>query len=267
MLRNSRPTSNTKNFQDRLQELEEKYKGGADKNEALRFKVKQYIDSLNDNYNIVGMEYGKLSLNPKTTQTQNPSNPVDTQPLSAPIPIIDKKIDGSPKKENSEDDRLDEYKRQKEEYLLQKEITMAKNKLIKQENHRRNINARDRVSKKIEIVNRLMEYVKIIPPAPNVPQIFSIGGGQQYPIDFNMKVQIMNDQDKASKKLARKQEIERELITPLSNLYVRLNTMRADIKRLRERRDELKDSLKDVDEEHMDDDEIENLIKQKEDYK
>lgn len=138
--------------------------------------------------------------------------------------------------------------------------------MIKEENIRRKRAARDKVHSKLEVVNSLMEYVNVIPAAPNVPQIFSIGGGQEYPIDFNMKVQILNDQDKVAKRNARKQEIERELIAPLSAFYTRLGNLRVEIKILKTERDRLKDSIKDVDELNMDDDEIENLQNQKDRY-
>lgn len=230
----------------------------------MKFKIKQHMDQLADEYDVVGMEYTKLT-NPRVLP--NEQKPEMLQAEKLPSPKIETKAPEVKEKPRTEEDELmDEYKRQKMEYEMRREITQAKNKLIKQENLKRNIEARDRMSKKIELVNTLMEYVKIIPPAPNVPQIFSIGGGQQYPIDFNMKVQIMNDQEKASKKNAKKQEIERTLVVPLANLYMKLDTLRQDIKRLRKMRDEHKDSLKDVDEDNMDDEEIERLYGQRKQY-
>ena len=253
-------------FEARMDEINGKYKSWASNGDAVRFKIKQHMDNLEDKFEIVGMEYTKLQPNAKiSTIGQNMES--STAVARLPSPVVSKPIEFKAEPRRTEEDEvMDEYKRQKLDYEMKKEIAQAKNKLIKQENHRRNIQARDRMSKKIELVNTLMEKVKIIPPAPNVPQIFSIGGGQQYPIDFNMKVQILNDQDKAGKKLAKKQEIERTLVVPLANLYVRLDAMRSDIKRLRQERDQLKDSLKDVDEANMDDDEIEELQLQQERY-
>ena len=72
-----------------------------------------------------------------------------------------------------------------------------------------------------------------------------------------MKVQIIQDQDKAGKKQARKQEIEQGIIQPLNTMYFKLDDMRITIKRLKEERDRLKDNLKNVDENDMPEEDIE----------
>ena len=100
-----------------------------------------------------------------------------------------------------------------------------------------------------------------------MPQIYSVGAGQRFPIDFNMKVQILEDQDKEAKKNERKNQIEREIIQPLNALYMRLDDQRIQIKKLKEQRDKMKKIVENADVENMEDEEREEFDTQEEVYK
>ena len=106
----------------------------------------------------------------------------------------------------------------------------------------------------------------MLPSAPNVPQIYSVGAGQRFPVDFNMKVQILEDQDKESKKNERKNQIEREILQPLNALYMRLDDQRIQIKKLKDQRDKMKANIENADVENMEDEEREEYDTQQEVY-
>lgn len=90
-----------------------------------------------------------------------------------------------------------------------------------------------------------------------MPKLNSIAGAQRYPIDFNMKVQIMQDDEKRNIKETKEAEIQQTLVQPLNSLYVRLDDMRVQLKRLKEARDQMQENLKDVDLENIPDEDKE----------
>ena len=126
--------------------------------------------------------------------------------------------------------------------------------------------ARNRVKNKIDNLNHLMEYTKQMPYPPNIPNLYSIGASKQYPLDFNMKVQIMKEDEKVSRQNNERQKIEKEILMPLNSLYVKLEELRGQLKNLKTVRDSMKDGLKDVDEENMEEDEKEEYGIKKEEF-
>ena len=159
-------------LEDELTELEQKYvlakpttqggAGNADKN-AVNYKIKNYLDDLNKNYNIVKMEFTKLDegkghpkgLGQLKHKHHELSSESHFEPSNShrfvPVPVF-----REDKKRESDDERHDEYQQQKLEYEKQREIVIRKNKLIKEQNLKKKLEAKHKMTDKLENINSLM---------------------------------------------------------------------------------------------------------------
>ena len=137
---------------------------------AINQKIKNYLDEMNEDYHVVKFEIGRMdqlsALNNKGGDILHQSNLINQSggviggeginPRSSLNRFAPKEEKSKVNEKDSDDERMDEYKKQKQEFEIQREIIIRKNKRIKEENLKRKINAKDKMTNKLENINKLM---------------------------------------------------------------------------------------------------------------
>ena len=214
-------------------------------NRAMKENLQMHLEGLKQRYNVVGLEFNTLGQRAALGAVPPVYEP--SQTAEPQVQVI------TPKEDSSDGyDPEDEYLKELKQYEEKKAVVRAKNMLIRENNLRKKQKERDRMEQREKVLTKLLENVNVMPPLPNVPQLYSIGGNQQFPLDFNMKVQIMQDQEKLAKKNQRKLEIENTIVYPLNNLYGRLDDLRNQLKKMKTDRDKRREEIKDADVENFD---------------